>query len=80
MEECFGMKMKLQHSRPQKKNDQAHSEQKNDTHVRQLESHKKCKANAIIAAVNDLYENEWSNLNNPAYAHNWPYGFREITS
>jgi hypothetical protein len=36
MESRFGKKMTLQHSRPQKKNDQAHIEQKNDTHVRQL--------------------------------------------
>ncbi len=64
MEERFGKKMKLQHSRPQKKNDQAHIEQKNDTHVRQLVGYKRYEAEEIIAAANDLYENEWSILNN----------------
>ena len=60
----FGHKMKLQHSRPQKKNDQAHIEQKNDTHVRQLLGYKRFDQDHIIDAVNDLYDNEWSVLNN----------------
>ena len=64
MEERFGKKMKLQHSRPQKKNDQAHIEQKNDTHVRQLLGYRRFEEDAVIAAVNDLYANEWSILNN----------------
>lgn len=64
MEERFGKKMKLQHSRPQKKNDQAHIEQKNDTHVRQLLGYRRYEEDAVIAAVNDLYANEWSILNN----------------
>ena len=64
MERRFGTKMKLQHSRPQKKNDQAHIEQKNDTHVRQLLGYRRYEEDAVIAAVNDLYANEWSILNN----------------
>ena len=64
MEERFGKKMKLQHSRPQKKNDQAHIEQKNDTHVRQLLGYKRYEEESVIKAVNDLYANEWSILNN----------------
>ena len=64
MEGRFGKKMKLQHSRPQKKNDQAHIEQKNDTHVRQLLGYRRYEEDAVIAAVNDLYANEWSILNN----------------
>ena len=64
MESHFGQKMILQHSRPQKKNDQAHIEQKNDTHVRQLIGYKRYDDAAVIAAINDLYDNEWSILNN----------------
>ena len=64
MENRFGKRMKLQHSRPQKKNDQAHIEQKNDTHVRQLLGYKRFEEDSVIAAVNDLYANEWSILNN----------------
>jgi hypothetical protein len=64
MEQRFGKKMILQHSRPQKKNDQAHIEQKNDTHVRQLLGYKRYEEDAVIEAVNDLYANEWSILNN----------------
>ena len=56
--------MTLQHSRPQRKNDQAHIEQKNDTHVRQLIGYKRYEDDAVIAAINDLYDNEWSILNN----------------
>ena len=64
MENRFGKKMKLQHSRPQKKNDQAHIEQKNDTHVRQLLGYRRYEEDSVIKAVNDLYANEWSILNN----------------
>lgn len=64
METRFGKKMKLQHSRPQKKNDQAHIEQKNDTHVRQLLGYKRFEDDKVIEAVNDLFENEWAILNN----------------
>jgi hypothetical protein len=64
MEERFGNLMTLQHSRPQKKNDQAHIEQKNNTHVRQLIGYKRYDADEVINAVNDLYENEWQILNN----------------
>lgn len=64
MEDRFGKKMTLQHSRPQRKNDQAHIEQKNDTHVRQLIGYKRYEDDAVIAAINDLYDNEWSILNN----------------
>lgn len=64
MERKFGEKMILQHSRPQKKNDQAHVEQKNDTHVRKLLGYERYEALDVIEAINDLYENEWSILNN----------------
>jgi len=64
MESRFGKSMTLQHSRPQKKNDQAHIEQKNDTHVRRLIGYKRYEDDAVIAAINDLYDNEWSILNN----------------
>lgn len=64
MESRFGKLMKLQHSRPQKKNDQAHIEQKNNTHVRQLVGYKRYENDAVIEAINDLYDNEWSILNN----------------
>ena len=64
MESRFGKQMTLQHSRPQRKNDQAHIEQKNDTHVRRLLGYDRYERDDVIAAVNDLYENEWSILNN----------------
>jgi hypothetical protein len=47
-------------SRPYKKNDNAHVEQKNWTHVRQLFGYDRIEDVALIPLMNDLYANEWS--------------------
>ena len=45
-------------SRPYKKNDQAHIEQKNWTHVRKLIGYDRYDTQAAVDAMNDLYRNE----------------------
>jgi|APSaa5957512622_1039677.scaffolds.fasta_scaffold34520_2 hypothetical protein len=47
-------------SRPYHKNDNAHVEQKNSTHVRQLLGHDRFEDPAMVEMINDLYANEWS--------------------
>lgn len=51
-------------SRAYKKNDQAHVEQKNFTHVRQLLGYGRYDDLRLIERVNDLYENAWLPLRN----------------
>ena len=51
-------------SRAYKKNDQAHVEQKNFTHVRQLLGYGRYDDLRLIELVNDLYENAWLPLRN----------------
>ena len=51
-------------SRAYKKNDQAHVEQKNFTHVRQLLGYGRYDDMRLLAAVNDLYETAWLPLRN----------------
>ena len=51
-------------SRPYKKNDQAHVEQKNGTHVRRLIGWHRYDTPEAVAAMNDLYRNEWRLLTN----------------
>jgi len=51
-------------SRPGKKNDNAHVEQKNYSHVRKLMGYKRIDNKAAVDAMNDLYQNEVSWLNN----------------
>lgn len=46
-------------SRPYKKDDQAHVEQKNWTHVRKLIGWDRYDTEAAVDAMNDLYRNEW---------------------
>ena len=46
-------------SRPYKKDDQAHIEQKNWTHVRKLVGWDRYDTQAAVDAMNDLYRNEW---------------------
>jgi hypothetical protein len=46
--------------RPYKKNDNAHVEQKNWTHVRQLFGYDRLDSKAIVYWMNDLYRKEWS--------------------
>lgn len=51
-------------SRPYKKDDQAHIEQKNGTHVRRLIGWDRYDTQAAVDAINDLYRNEWRLLTN----------------
>ena len=46
-------------SRPYKKDDNAHIEQKNWTHVRQWLGYRRFDNPAIVNLLNDLYRNEW---------------------
>lgn len=47
-------------SRPYKKNDNAHVEQKNWTHVRHLFGYDRIEDADLVPLMNDLYTNEWS--------------------
>ena len=47
-------------SRPYRKNDNAHVEQKNWTHVRQLFGYDRFDKPCLVELMNDLYRNEWS--------------------
>ncbi len=51
-------------SRPYKKNDNAHVEQKNWSQVRQLFGYDRFGDQKLVALMNDLYSNEWSLLQN----------------
>jgi hypothetical protein len=53
----------LRRSRPYKKNDQAHVEQKNWTHVRQLLGYDRIEGAELVAVVNELYRT-WGLLHN----------------
>ncbi len=46
-------------SRPYKKDDQAHIEQKNWTHVRKLIGYDRYETESAVETMNDLYRNEW---------------------
>lgn len=51
-------------SRPYKKNDNAHVEQKNWSHVRSLFGYERFDHPGLVDLMNDLYANEWSQLQN----------------
>ena len=51
-------------SRPYHSDDNAHVEQKNWTHVRQLFGYKRFDNQAVVELMNDLYKNEISQMNN----------------
>lgn len=53
----------LRRSRPYKKNDQAHVEQKNWTHVRQLLGYDRIELAEIVPLINELYRT-WGQLHN----------------
>lgn len=57
-------KIKWTRSRPYKKNDQAHVEQKNFTHVRQLLGYGRYDELELKDLVDDLYQNAWLPLRN----------------
>jgi hypothetical protein len=56
-------KVKFTRSRPYRKNDNAHVEQKNWTHVRQLFGHGRFEHEALVPLMNRVYEN-WNLLRN----------------
>lgn len=51
-------------SRAYRKNDNAHCEQKNWTHVRQLFGHDRFEHPELVGLMNDLYAKEWSQFTN----------------
>ena len=55
---CRGKKIQMTRSRPYKKDDNAHIEQKNWTHVRRLLGWLRYDTDEALAAINDLYRNE----------------------
>jgi hypothetical protein len=57
-------KMPWTRSRAYRKNDNAHCEQKNWTHVRQLFGHDRFEHAELVALMNDLYAQEWSQFTN----------------
>lgn len=56
---CRDRKVQRFRSRPYKKDDQAHIEQKNWTHVRKLIGYDRYDTEVAVEAMNDLYRNEW---------------------
>jgi len=58
------MKLPWTRSRAYRKNDNAHCEQKNWTHVRQLFGHDRFGHPELVALMNDLYAQEWSQFTN----------------
>ena len=55
---CQGQNMQLTRGRPYKKDDNAHIEQKNWTHVRKLLGWDRYDSAAAVEAINDLYRQE----------------------
>jgi hypothetical protein len=58
------VKLPWTRSRAFRKNDNAHCEQKNWTHVRQLFGNDRFEHPELVALMNDLYANEWSQFTN----------------
>lgn len=59
-----GGRLKFTRKRPYKKNDSAHVEQKNWTHVRQLFGYSRVEDPAIVVIMNEIYRAYWSPLMN----------------
>ena len=57
-------KIKFTRSRPYKKNDNAHVEQKNWTHVRHLLGYDRLDNPKLVKLINNLYTRQWSLLQN----------------
>ena len=62
-----GMPIKFTRKRPYKKNDAAHVEQKNWTHVRQLFGYSRADDAQIVGIMNEIYRAYWSPLMNFFY-------------
>lgn len=58
------VKLPWTRSRAYRKNDNAHCEQKNWTHVRQLFGHERFGHPELVPLMNELYANEWSQFTN----------------
>jgi hypothetical protein len=58
------VKLPWTRSRAHRKNDNAHCEQKNWTHVRQLFGHERFAHPQLVPWMNDLYAQEWSQFTN----------------
>ena len=58
------LKLPWTRSRAYRKNDNAHCEQKNWTHVRQLFGHERFEHPELVPLMNALYANEWSQFTN----------------
>jgi hypothetical protein len=66
---CEQKQIQLTRGRPYKKDDNAHVEQKNWTHVRKLLGWERYDSEAVVEAINDLYRHElrwWMNLYLPS--------------
>jgi len=61
---CRDHQLQRFRSRPNKKDDQAHVEQRNGTHVRQLIGWDRYDTSEGVAAMNSLYRGEWRLLTN----------------
>lgn len=61
---CRRTGVKRFRSRPYKKDDQAHVEQKNGTHVRRVLGWHRYDTQEAVDAMNELYRNEWRLLSN----------------
>ena len=57
-------KVNFTRSRPYKKNDNAHVEQKNWSHVRQLLGYDRLDNPILVELINSLYANQWSRFQN----------------
>lgn len=61
---CKQHNLEFTRSRPYKKDDNAHIEQKNWTHVRKLIGYDRFDSPRALAAMNDLYQHEWHTMMN----------------
>ena len=57
-------RVKFTRSRPYKKNDNAHVEQKNWSHVRQLLGYDRLDNPKLVELINDVYAKQWSRYQN----------------
>lgn len=56
--------VKFVRRRPYKKNDNAHVEQKNNTHVREIFGYERLESQELVNLMNDIYQNYWNPLKN----------------
>jgi hypothetical protein len=59
-----GSKVEMTRGRPYRKNDQAHVEQKNFSHVRQVFGYERFEHPDLVPLMNDIYKNYWGPLQN----------------